>query len=251
MKNLVSDSLKRTGLVALALAALSLIAVSCDTPTSAKVSSGDAAVVLSMSIDGNAIPSSYLTTVGTDTALDLGACFVVNGTGGAFNTAAPVKITSPFAGKTIATSASIQFKAYRYATSDALGAMFTLGNSAGRAYFTSASYLGYNATGGYYDANMYSYGAVTDYMNNTGKWVTVKITFSSSGYEVDVDGVKAFDQTVTANSATGAGTLTDYASQLTWLTASDSVLYFGTGSWWEVAADTQYVYVKDFTFTYS
>ncbi len=103
----------------------------------------------------------------------------------------------------------------------------------GRLYYTPGSYLGYNATGGYFDANMRDYGLVTDYIGTAKSTITISLT--SSGFEVEVNGVKAYDQTITSNAATGSGTITDYYNVLSWLTSTADKVYFGKGSWWGAA----------------
>jgi beta-xylosidase len=104
------------------------------------------------------------------------------------------------------------------------------GGANGRLYFTPGSYLGYNATGGYFDANLYSYGMVTDYIGT--EKTTVEISLTSAGFEVDVNGVKAYDKTILSNAATGVGSITDYYNLLYWLTNTADTVYFGKGSWW-------------------
>lgn len=113
--------------------------------------------------------------------------------------------------------------------------MSFMGNngSSGRLYFTPGSYLGYNAAGGWFDANMHSYGMVHDYIGATKS--TVEISLTPSGFEVDVNGTKAYDQSILSNSAAGAGTLTDYNNILNWLTNTADTVYFGKGSWWGAA----------------
>lgn len=103
----------------------------------------------------------------------------------------------------------------------------------GRLYFTPGSYLGYNATGGFFDANMRNWGAVTDYIGNSK--ATIELSFSDAGLQVDVNGVKAYDQTILNNSSTGGKSLTDYYDMLYWLTRTADKVYFGKGSWWSAA----------------
>jgi len=105
------------------------------------------------------------------------------------------------------------------------------GGDSGRLYFTPGSYLGYNATGGYFDANLYQYGLVKDYIGS-GQ-ATVEICLSNSGFEVYVNGEKAYDKTILENPATGSGTLTDYSNMMNWLVGTADTVYFGAGSWWE------------------
>ena len=49
----------------------------------------------------------------------------------------------------------------------------------GKLYFTGGSYLGYNALGGYYDANMADWALQKDYI---GKGAHIRIDFLPTGY---------------------------------------------------------------------
>lgn len=105
--------------------------------------------------------------------------------------------------------------------------------ASGRLYFTPGSYLGYNATGGYFDANLHNWGIVNDYIGASKS--TIEISFTATGFEVDVNGVKAYDQAITGNSSAGSGTLTAYSNVINWLTKTADKVYFGKGSWWSAA----------------
>lgn len=118
-----------------------------------------------------------------------------------------------------------------------LGTILGFGDS-GKLYFTPGSYLGYNATGGYFDANMKDYGLVTDYIGNayaeTNEAVHVELVFDNSGYDVYVNGALAYDETI-QNTENGSGDLTNFKKILNWLQTSASKVYFGYGSWWNAA----------------
>lgn len=114
-------------------------------------------------------------------------------------------------------------------------------NAAGKLYFTQGSYLGYNALGGWVDANLakdengayilandYIGAAITASGNETAH---VEIQLNTDGFTVLVDNVKVYDQTVVGTD-NGFGTLTDYSNILTWLQASATKLYLGYGAWW-------------------
>ncbi|GFZ31118.1 hypothetical protein CSC2_16440 [Clostridium zeae] len=127
----------------------------------------------------------------------------------------------------------IKFDVQSTGVKNALGTIISfLGNGGtnGRLYFTPGSYLGYNALGGWYDANVSNYKMVTDYIGDSK--ATVEISITATGFEVAVNGVKAYDQSILSDSTKGAGTLTDYSKVLTWLTSSANDIYFGKGSWW-------------------
>lgn len=117
-------------------------------------------------------------------------------------------------------------------TPDVLATIFALQGD-GRLYFTPGSYLGYNATGGWYDANLTNYTLVNDYMGESSH---VEIQLTSTGFSVAVDGETAYTES-TLEDAAFDGTLTDYSNVLDWLTDSAETLTFGEGSWWSDIAD--------------
>lgn len=102
----------------------------------------------------------------------------------------------------------------------------------GKLYFTPGSYLGYNAAGGYFDANIDirqdGYYLAQDYI---GSQARITLTFLPQGFEVKKDGETVFTQEL-VNSDYGQGTLTDYSLLLKWLYESADTLNFGSGSWW-------------------
>lgn len=105
----------------------------------------------------------------------------------------------------------------------------------GRLYFTPGSYLGYNATGGYFDANIKDWSLVQDYI---GDGAHVKLEFLQDGFGVYVDGTLVYDEEI-VSTENGGGTLTDYTKVLKWLNESAETLYFGYGSWWASVGDDE------------
>ncbi|MDE7322594.1 MAG: hypothetical protein K2N73_07635 [Lachnospiraceae bacterium] len=133
---------------------------------------------------------------------------------------------------------SIAFDVKHNGTVDALGALFAFnGNQSGKLYFTQGSYLGYNALGGYYDANLNNYNLVKDYIGDaiaeSGKETAhVTINLTAAGFEVLVDDKLAYDQTI-LDTPNGAGDLQDFTNVLTWLQSSAPTLCMGYGAWWD------------------
>lgn len=103
--------------------------------------------------------------------------------------------------------------------------------NAGRLYFTPGSYLGYNGSAGYFDANMQNYGLVTDYIGDEAH-VAIKLT--NDGFEVLINGEVAYTQDITSTDA-GSGTVTDYSRVVAWLNEQADTVYLGYGSWWNAA----------------
>ncbi len=135
---------------------------------------------------------------------------------------------------------TIEFDMVKTGDLHMLGTIFSFmgekGNN-GRLYFTPGSYLGYNALGGYFDANIVDYGLVTDYMGDAAH---VAISITGDGFTVTVNDEVAYTQDIL--STAGGGTLTDYSKVLTWLSETADTLYFGYGSWWNAATfDEAYV----------
>ncbi|SFR86577.1 lipocalin-like domain-containing protein [Anaeromicropila populeti] len=123
---------------------------------------------------------------------------------------------------------------------DCTGEVHTLGTilafmankgDGGRLYFTPGSYLGYNGTGGYFDANIYNFGLVKDYI---GEVAAVSLAFSSKGFTVSINGETVYTEEI-LTTTNGAGSVTKYENVLKWLQNSANELYFGYGSWWSSA----------------
>ena len=157
-------------------------------------------------------------------------------------------MTNPFyisntAGLELSGGVSIEFDVKHSGNVEVLGALFAFNDKeSGKLYFTQGSYLGYNALGGYYDANLNNYTLVSDYIGNaiaeSGKETAhVTLNVTATGFEVLIDGKLAYDQTI-LETDNGSGDLTDYTNVLKWLQESASILCMGYGSWWgEVQAN--------------
>ncbi|MCR4903970.1 MAG: glycoside hydrolase family 43 protein, partial [Butyrivibrio sp.] len=147
-----------------------------------------------------------------------------------------LSVPSPFyegtiSGLDLSGGVTIEFDATSTGTTNVLATIFAfLANSAsdGRLYFTPGSYLGYNAGGYYYDANLTDYALVEDYIGDGGH---VAVNLTQTGFSVSVDGVVCFTEEIIDTDA-GAATLTDYSKVLKWLSESADTLMFGYGSWW-------------------
>lgn len=129
-------------------------------------------------------------------------------------------------GLSTANGVTITFDITKNTQPDVLATIFSLQGD-GKLYFTPGSYLGYNATGGWYDANIKNYTLVKDYLGESSH---VEIALRPDGYTVLVNGQVAYTNN-TLDQSVVAGTLTDYTNVLTWLTHSAKTLTFGAGSW--------------------
>ncbi len=214
------------------------------------------AVLLSLTInaqttiDISKVDAAYTTTVDGGLVIDVAKASSA--------IAAPkLSFENPFKGKTF-DQAEISFDVYTYLDSvKVLGCLISVfDGTLGRMYFTNGSYLGYNATGGWFDANMIDYGIGKDFIG-TKVWKNVKLQFSKTGFAVLVDNTKAFDQASTdVNIATDAAApLTDYSNVISFL-QNASILAIGAGSWWSdntrgdgTYFDAQFSYMKNITFT--
>lgn len=110
-------------------------------------------------------------------------------------------------------------------------------SSGGKLYFTGGSYLGYNAVGGYFDANIQTspvWAPGTDFIGNSAK---VRIDFLPTGYQVSVNGQLAYTNTDIDNGTIkGTNTaMSEYNNILKWLNSSSTTLNLGWGSWWDAA----------------
>lgn len=150
---------------------------------------------------------------------------------------------NPFKG--LDTSAGVILEFYAKPTWEVheLGAIFAFtgsGDYDGRLYFSPGSYLGFNsaAFGGYFDANLYNYTLVTDYIKDGAK---IRIELLPEGFAVYADDVLCYDQTILDDSNAGAGDFasdSDFSEVLTWLAGAD-ILYFGYGSWWNTVGTNE------------
>lgn len=107
----------------------------------------------------------------------------------------------------------------------------------GKLYFTAGSYLGYNALGGFYDANIQTGNIWAMGKDFLGKSARVRIDFLPAGYQVSVNGTvvytnKDIDNGTLKGSNTG---ITGYNNVLKWLNSTATTLNLGWGSWWNVS----------------
>jgi Carbohydrate family 9 binding domain-like/Secretion system C-terminal sorting domain/Fibronectin type III domain len=198
-------------------------------------------------IDIGAIDTAYTTTFNEDLVIDVATT--------TSKVASPkVSFTNPFKGLTFS-DAQISFDVYTYHPDSikVLGCLLSIFDATlGRMYFSNGSYLGYNAVGGWFDANLKSYAVDSDFIG-TGVWKNIKLQFTATGYAMYVDNVLAFDQSST--DVTIGGTLTEYSNVLSFL-QNASTLVIGTGSWWSDNTrddgtywDCQFSYLKNIKFT--
>ena len=133
---------------------------------------------------------------------------------------------------------TVSFDTKRLGNVNVLGTLFAFqgnGGDDGRLYFTPGSYLGYNAGGFWYDANLNSYSLVKDYI---GEAAHVDVNLHAGGFTVSVNGETAYTEEILATE-NGDGTIDgQYTKVLKWLYNSADTLYFGSGSWWADAANS-------------
>ncbi len=163
-----------------------------------------------------------------------------------------LQIANPFYGITT-NACEIQFDIRNYDAAHVLGALFSFFDAdLGRLYFTNGSYLGYNAIGGFFDADLKNYGLDSNFI--TDEYQTLKLSFDRNGYALYVNDTLAYNQN--SSDVTIGGGLDNYSNVITFLT---SVKYFtfGAGSWWSDNTndegefwDYQSSYLKNFSFIY-
>lgn len=186
--------------------------------------------------DGTAAPdtSGYVETSTIDLSLHVE-------TSGEFT--AVYAYENPFRGKDTSKGVVLEFYAKPTWEVHELGAIFAIvgsGDYDGRLYFSPGSYLGFNSGnfGGYYDANLFNYTLVTDYIKDGA---LIRIELTPDGFAVYADDVLCYDQTILDNPEEGAGDFTsssDFSPVLTWLAGAD-MLYFGSGSWWNAVGGNE------------
>ncbi len=150
---------------------------------------------------------------------------------------------NPFRGKDTSQGVILEFYAEPTWEVHELGAIFAFNGSGeydGKLYFSPGSYLGYNSPGfgGYYDANLFNYTLVTDYIKDGAK---MRIELTPGGFAVYANDTLCYDQTILDNPNAGAGDFnssSDFSNVLTWLSGAE-VLYFGYGSWWNVVGSNE------------
>lgn len=159
---------------------------------------------------------------------------------------------NPFRGQDTSKGAIIEFYANPTWDVHVLGTIFAIngtGEYDGKLYFTPGSYLGYNSAGfgGFYDANLFNYNIVTDYIKNGA---LMRIELLPDGFAVYADDVLCYDQTILDNPEAADGDFTptsDFSGVLTWLSGAE-VLYFGYGSWWNTVSDTANIELSRISF---
>lgn len=150
---------------------------------------------------------------------------------------------NPFLGKDTSKGVILEFYAKPTWEVHELGAIFAFNGSGdydGKLYFSPGSYLGYNSAnfGGYYDANLFNYTLVTDYIKDGA---LIRIELTPEGFAVYADDVLCYDQTILDNPEAASGDFnsgSDFSPVLAWLAGAD-MLYFGSGSWWNVAGSNE------------
>jgi len=152
------------------------------------------------------------------------------------------QVANPFnenetAGIDISNGVSIKFDVALTGSYSYLSNILGFTGTSGKLYFTGGSYLGYNATGGYFDANIDSTNWVpgTDFIGDSA---SVEIELKPSGYSVYIDGEEVYNVAmVTGGTIYGASSIVNYADVLTWLNETATTLNFGWGSWWSEGFD--------------
>lgn len=150
---------------------------------------------------------------------------------------------NPFLGQDTSDGVVLEFYADPTWEVHELGAIFAFtgsGDYDGKLYFSPGSYLGFNsaAFGGYYDANLYNYTLVTDYIKDGAK---IRIELTPDGFAVYADDALCYDETILDDESAGSGDFTsesDFSGVLEWLAGAD-YLYFGYGSWWNTVGSNE------------
>lgn len=153
------------------------------------------------------------------------------------------KYENPFKGKDTSQGVILEFYAKPTWEVHELGAIFAINGSGeydGKLYFSPGSYLGFNSSGfgGYFDANLFDYTLVNDYIKDGAK---IRIELMADGFAVYADDELCYDQTILDNPQAGGGDFTsesDFSPVLDWLSGADT-LYFGYGSWWNAVGTNE------------
>ncbi len=159
---------------------------------------------------------------------------------------------NPFHGKDTSQGAIIEFYANPTWDVHVLGTIFAINGSGaydGKLYFTPGSYLGYNSAGfgGFYDANLFNYNIVTDYIKDGA---LIRIELLPNGFAVYANDILCYDQTILNNPEAADGDFTaesDFSPVLTWLSGAEA-LYFGYGSWWNTVSDAANIELSRISF---
>lgn len=159
---------------------------------------------------------------------------------------------NPFRGQDTSKGAIIEFYANPTWDVHVLGTIFAINGSGeydGKLYFTPGSYLGFNSEGfgGFFDANLFNYNIVTDYIKNGA---LIRVEMLPDGFKVYADDVLCYDQTILDDPQAGSGDFTstsDFTGVLTWMSGAEA-LYFGYGSWWNTVSDTANIELSRISF---
>ena len=150
---------------------------------------------------------------------------------------------NPFQGKDTSKGIILEFYAKPTWEVHVLGAIVAFtgtGDYDGRLYFTPGSYLGYNSGGfgGYFDANLYNYTIVKDYIRDGAE---IKIEIVPDGFAVYSNGELCYDQTILNDAERAAysyETPDDYTKVLEWIAGAEN-MFFGYGSWWNASSSNE------------
>ncbi len=207
-----------------------------------KVTRGETNTTVTMTVTfthGSAVESKdyQITVIGTgsvDGKILVGEYFTDN----PHNLSEPVTVPNPFnknitAGLEIYKGVSIEFdiKGTGGVTSNILSFNNDVKVQGNCLCFTGGSYLGYNADGGFFDANRNAdWTMATDYIKGEAR---IRIDITGSGFEVYANNQLAYsnktlDSSVLITSADFKG----YSVVLPWLNEKAAELSFGTGNWW-------------------
>lgn len=170
-------------------------------------------------------------------AQDLSDAFIgnVNNT----NMAANSKYTyrNPFQQRNTSEGIEISFKINHQDNVYILGAVFAIVTEDGAQYLSPGSYLGYNGTGGWYDANLTpDYTLVKSYMKAGD---SVKVQLLPDGFRLYVNDILCYDQNILYESDKGrfdniTGEANGLYKNALETISKEGYLQFGFGSWWNV-----------------
>ena len=154
-------------------------------------------------------------------------------------TQAPVKWDNPLNGEDLE-GATIIYEIYNYGDVNALGNLWGFYSTDGKFYMTPSMYLGYNATGGYFDANLINYGPGTHKIDSQ-TWVKIAVVLTGTGYAVYADGNELYNTStlVSPNVAIEPADF-NYEYVLDYLSGAEFFV-IGSGNWWTVEANS---YIK-------
>ncbi len=151
------------------------------------------------------------------------------------------EIDNPFKGQDTSDGITIKFNLSASDTISKLGALiaFSDDNDSQKLWLTQGLYFGYNDGTKYVDANITSgFGLVADYIE--GRECEITLCISDSGFEVYVDDIKCYDQTVLEGDDTGKSglasgalqTFNSYSFILNMLSKKATKMKIGSGSFW-------------------